>query len=65
MGVLFLAGEVLPVGDGQPVHQLFYPCPHAMEKFRNTLGDQGEGREEVNFVSAFSSVTNSFIFMAF
>lgn len=37
-----------------------------MEKFRNVLGDQSEGREEVNFlVSAFSDVTNSFLSTAF
>ena len=54
------------MGDGQQFFQVFYPYPYTMEKFRNTLEDQGEGREEVNFlVSAFSNVTNLFIFMAF
>jgi len=62
----FLTGELQPVGNGQQFFQILYLCPYTMEKFRNTLGHQGEGREAVNFlVSAFSGVTNSFLFMDF
>lgn len=37
-----------------------------MGKFRDILGDQDEGKKEVNFlISAFSNVTNFFLSMAF
>lgn len=52
----FLGWRAASCGRWAAVLPVFYPCPYTMEKFRNILGDQGEGREEVNFlVSAFSN----------
>lgn len=49
LNIIFLGREVLPVGKGQQFFQVFYPCPLAIEKFSNILGDQGERKKEAVF----------------